>query len=299
MNVKREKRVKKLSLKSEVRDGYLVSKEMKEIWQVQLDLFEQFVKVCDRHNIDYTLDGGSLLGAIRHKGYVPWDDDIDVALMRDQYEKFLKYAKKELKPPYFIQNERTEPEYYRQYTQLRRSDTTAIIKVDLQYNYNCGISIDIFPLDKVPDNLTKRKKFLDKISFIRRLFLHDDGNMAKKMFQFIIKPRYLIKYCAKLIQKYNNEDTMECGKLGFRPYTKLRKTSWLKKGNFIKVPFEYLEAKITKNYDEYLTRLYGDYMTPPKLKTVGVGTGHGKTFFDTRHSYLYYKDKKEEVAQKL
>ena len=158
MNVKREKRVKKLSLKSEVRDGYLVSKEMKEIWQVQLDLFEQFAKVCDRHDIDYTLDGGSLLGAIRHKGYVPWDDDIDVALMRDQYEKFLKYAKMELKPPYFIQNERTEPEYYRQYTQLRRSDTTAIIKVDLQYNYNCGISIDIFPLDKVPDNLTKRKK---------------------------------------------------------------------------------------------------------------------------------------------
>ena len=63
------------------------------------------------------------------------------------------------------------------------------------------------------------------------------------------------------------------------------------------MPFEYLKVKITKNYDEYLTKLYGDYMTPPKQKT--AGTGHGKTFFDTQHSYLYYKDKKEEVAKKL
>ena len=299
MDIKGEKRASKLSLESETRDGYLVSQKIKLVWRVQLDLLEKFLDICNRHNIDYSLDGGSLLGAVRHKGYIPWDDDIDVILMRDQYEKFLKYAQKELKYPYFIQNERTEPDYYRQYTQLRRSDTTAIIKIDLEYDYNCGISIDIFVLDKVPDDLRERKRFLNKIKFIRRLFIFHHGNKIKRIFQTIIKPRYLIKYCSKLIQKYNDKDTKECGKIGFRPDSRLRETAWFRKDNFIIVPFEYLQVKITKDYDNYLTRLYGDYMIPPKKKSRGVGTGHGITFFDTQRSYLYYKDKKEEIAQQL
>ena len=300
MSVKGEKRAKKLSLETETRDGYRISKEMKEIWQVQLDLLEKFIDICNRHNLDYSLYAGTAIGAVRHKGYIPWDDDIDVVMMRDQYNKFLQYAKAELKEPYFVENEESEPDFYRQYTQLRRSDTTAIIDIDLEYNYNCGISIDIFVMDKVPNDTKKRERFIRKIDFMRKLFLFHRGNKVKKLIQAVIKPRYVIKKCAKYIQKYKDDPNAErCGIIGFRPHDRYRKTAWFRKGNFKEVPFEYLTAKITKDYDEYLTFAYGDYMMPPKEKMSGVGYERSKTFFDTKRSYLYYRDKKEEVRKLL
>lgn len=300
MSVKGGEGVKKLSLEAEIRDGYYVSKKMKQIWQVQLDLLEKFIDICNKYNLDYSLYAGTAIGAVRHKGYIPWDDDIDIVMMRDQYNIFLKYAKEELEDPYFVQNEESEPDFYRQYTQLRRSDTTAIIDIDLEYNYNCGISIDIFVMDKVPNDLKKRRKFIKKIDLMRRLFLFHNGNKIKKVAQFVIRPRFVIKRCAKYIQKYKDDPNAErCGIIGFRPHDKYRKTAWFKKGNFKEVPFEYLTAKITKDYDEYLTFAYGDYMTPPKEKGNGAGSDRGKTFFDTKRSYLYYQDRKEEVRKKL
>ena len=88
-------------LEEEVRDGYTVSKEMKEVWAVELDLLAEFMRVCDRHGIVYYADAGTILGAVRHKGFIPWDDDIDVMMMRDQYDKLQKIGPEEFRHPYF------------------------------------------------------------------------------------------------------------------------------------------------------------------------------------------------------
>ena len=82
----------KLNLEDEVIDGYQVSSKMKEIWQVELDLLGKFINVCDKYNIKYFIISGSLIGAIRHNGFIPWDDDIDLGMMREDYIKLLKIA---------------------------------------------------------------------------------------------------------------------------------------------------------------------------------------------------------------
>ncbi len=84
-----------MNLEEEIRDGYKVTAEMKKLWSVQMDILEQIDKICKKHNITYYADGGTLLGAVRHKGFIPWDDDLDVQMYRDDLEKFCKVAKEE------------------------------------------------------------------------------------------------------------------------------------------------------------------------------------------------------------
>ena len=138
-------------LEEEVRCDYTVSKEMKKVWAVELDLLSEFQRVCKLHDLKYSVCGGTLLGAIRHKGFIPWDDDIDVMMMRDEYEKLCKLAD-EFKHPYFFQTEETDPGSLRGHAQLRNSETTGILKRELKFKrpFNQGVFIDIFPLDNCP-----------------------------------------------------------------------------------------------------------------------------------------------------
>ena len=86
-------------LEPEIRDGVEVSADMKAAWKVLLDILEEFIRICEKYDLKYCLDGGSMLGAIRHKGFVPWADDVDVSLPRADFQRFLEIAKKELKTP--------------------------------------------------------------------------------------------------------------------------------------------------------------------------------------------------------
>ena len=141
----------------EIRCGYKVTQQMKEIWAVELDLLSEFDRVCTKYNIKYFACGGTLLGAIRHHGFIPWDDDIDLAMARKDYEKLCEVAPKEFVHPYFFQTEYTDPGSLRGHAQLRNSITTGILKEEypLRKKINQGIFIDIFPLDGVPEDHTK------------------------------------------------------------------------------------------------------------------------------------------------
>ena len=92
-------------LDEEIRDDYVVSSQMKQVWAVELDLLNKILEVCKKYNIKIIASGGTLLGAVRHKGFIPWDDDIDLMMMRDQYDKLCDVAEKEFKYPYFFQTE--------------------------------------------------------------------------------------------------------------------------------------------------------------------------------------------------
>ena len=134
--------------KEEERCGFTVSADMKKVWAAQLDLLERFQEVCHRHGLRFFASGGTLLGAIRHKGYIPWDEDIDIMMMREDYEKLLAIAPQEFTAPYFFQTAWNDKQYSRGHAQLRNSNTTAVLadEADRHYPFNQGIFIDIFPL---------------------------------------------------------------------------------------------------------------------------------------------------------
>ena len=126
----------------EIRSGYKVSQKMKKIWAVQLNLLEYFDKLCREHELRYFVDYGTLLGAVRHQGFIPWDDDIDVVMFRDDYEKLKIIAGREVESPYFFQNSYTDIMIWA-FSKLRDDRTTAIEFPDILPEFHQGIFIDI------------------------------------------------------------------------------------------------------------------------------------------------------------
>lgn len=116
--------------------------------KVMLDILIEVHKICVKHNITYWLEAGTLLGAVRHKGFIPWDDDIDISMPREDYEKFLEIAQRELPSDLFLQTNKTDPEYSREITKVRKLNTLLIETGETgNENYCHGIFIDIFPYD--------------------------------------------------------------------------------------------------------------------------------------------------------
>jgi lipopolysaccharide cholinephosphotransferase len=123
---------------------------LRKLHVVELELLEEFVRICKAHNLEYFLIGGTLLGAIRHKGFIPWDDDIDIGMPRDDYEKFIDLCKTELKNTYYIKSYRTNSAYWMPFLKMCKSNTLFIEKKDISLEYKKnGIFIDIFSYDNI------------------------------------------------------------------------------------------------------------------------------------------------------
>ena len=127
----------------------------KTLQDIELDILKQFINICNKENLQYYVVGGTLLGAVRHKGFIPWDDDIDVSMPRQDYEKFLTVAKKYLSEPYFLQTRITDKNTLFNYAKIRNSNTTFIEQSIKKLDMNHGVFIDIFPLDYYPASKVK------------------------------------------------------------------------------------------------------------------------------------------------
>ena len=133
-------------LKEEVKNDFLITIERKKLWAVILDLIVEFDKVCKKHGLTYFMVYGALLGAVRHKGFIPWDDDFDVAMPRTDYERFVK-MEGDFKYPYFLQTPYTDPESCYSYAKIRNSQTTGLSEMFKYQRFNHGIWMTVFPLD--------------------------------------------------------------------------------------------------------------------------------------------------------
>ena len=287
-----------MNLEEEIIDGYLVSAKMKRIWAKELGLLRQFVEVCERHGLQYRIMGGTLLGAVRHKGYIPWDNDIDVAMFRDDFNKFLEIGEKEFQKPSFFQTVISEDgRYFSPYIKIRDCESTAGCDEDYQKGINCGIFIDIFCLDELPEGKLVRRFFVNRLNSIAKMQRFCLDLPPRPGFLNILKYKvrkvlYWVNgspNAVELFEKYQKQAGKYWGKGG-------KQVSHLAFGyhdNFVwdyedwedGVELEFVDDLFSapKNYDAVLKRQYGNYMLIPDDKST-----HDYFVFDPDVPYITY-----------
>ena len=253
--------------------------DLKELQEVQLEIVQEFDKVCRANNLKYHIYSGTLIGAVRHKGFIPWDDDIDISMLRDDYERFLKVAPKYLSDNYFIQNYKTDKEFVHSFTRLQKKGTTLVQSAWQHIDMSHKIFIDIFPMDYIEPNTLKGKlqfkslfafrKFKDN----RRTNYDENKNNIKNNLNKIIQ-----KFTKLLPMSFYNTVETKIAKAFYRQKTAT--VTLLTDGNkniyydcltpakfFVDVrDFEFEGVRLLGpvEYDSVLKRQYGDYMTLPK-----------------------------------
>ncbi len=293
-------------MEPETMSGFFVDENRKKVWKKELDILEQIMYICKKYDIKYVTNGGTTIGTIRHGGFIPWDDDIDLMMKREDYDKFIEVAQSELKDPYFLQCYKTEKKYYRGHIQVRNSSTTSIIKDYRNSDYNEGIWVDIFPMDNIPDDLRERKRFLNKV-FRKKIIISfaiykKTSNFIRNIIQLCFAKIYwkifnvekAIEKLERYAQKYNNIDTKACTIVILGSRVEYM-NDWF--DSIIEKDFEFFKIPTIEKYDEYLTKVYGDYMAIPKVKP---GSMHGNVYFDTEKSYKdFTKDDINKIIDKL
>lgn len=265
----------------EIRCDYRVTELKKKIWAVQLDLLNEILRICKKHDIKIIVFAGTMLGAVRHGGFIPWDDDIDVALDRENYEKLLRIAPIEFKYPYFLQTGYNDQAFFLNYARLRNSETTCIIDWNRSEDYNSGIYIDVFVLDGYPDDEASYKNYIkkkDKLEHVLSFYKEKDKTCSiKEVVKTLLRriTKKAIQY-EKLLDIYNahlQKYSLTSNKIGLMTHTEyFRDRYWLYKeelDNLICLSFEFLQVPVPADYDEILTRVYGNYMKFPPLEKRG------------------------------
>ncbi|MBR4389305.1 MAG: LicD family protein [Prevotella sp.] len=291
-------------LNEETRCGFTVTRQLKEVWAVELDLLVEFDRVCKKHGIRYVASGGTILGAVRHHGFIPWDDDLDLMMPRADYEQLCAVAQDEFKDTYFFQTEYTDPGFMRGFARLRNSQTAGIqcFEFNKRYRFNQGIFIDIFPMDEVVDDdqLLSQQNHKAKKLFAKACILSEmtdrfppdrkpTWKYAYKLFghylfgsfirQYHLQDRYLKKF-ERTCAQYNGTGQKRWSLLSFQFSNRGHDLSVYSEDGIISLDFEFVQMPVPKDFDAHLKNKYGDYMTPKQIANY-----HGDVIFDTDRSY--------------
>lgn len=265
---------------------------------VLLELLHEIDRVCKKHNIHYVVFCGTALGAVRHKGFIPWDDDLDVSMLREDYQRFLEVAPKELKEEYYLQIEHTK-HWPMNFSKLRKNNTTYLEKYHPKDNKtHQGIYVDIFPCDNADNKEWKRKLqfYASRVAIAKALNKRGyvTNSNLKKVFMFAcnllpMKPFHSFSVGA-------NKNDSECVQ------TFLACTSRYKKGIYkrswftetVEMDFEDMKVPVSAHYDELLTVMYGDYMQLPseedrKIKEHAI-------LIDTERNYTEYENYRDGMT---
>lgn len=281
----------------EVRCGYRISSEIKKVWAIEMDLYREFARVCEQYGLTYFTDGGTTLGAIRHEGFIPWDDDFDVCMPRASYEK-LKTLASAFQSPYFFQNAFTDPAFGYSFMRLRNSNTTVVTEPFTHCRFNQGICLDIFPLDKVTeeDYLPRRKKMYELImknsAYMRYDFPHKskrDEEMIAQYYDSSASPVDTFRAIEELAMQDEDKETDFVSLLVSTQYDASKKI-WPRRifEGFAEKPFESIKVRVPIGYEEQLRIYFGNYMEYPPVEE--RGEWHTMRFYPDIPYRRYYRE---------
>ncbi len=261
--------------KKEIRSDFLVDEKRKKVWAVELEMLEKLDEVCKKHGIPYWAFYGTLLGAVRHQGFVPWDDDIDLVMFRDGYKRFQEVAPYEFQEPYFFQNSYTDRRIWA-LSKIRDSRTTGIEFRDLR-DFHQGIFIDIFPLDSVADGIHGEFNSVRETQGLLWSLVMDPGGTLTGLKQELMEGRrgtgelqiFLeiakkdIRERFRIFEEFSLAHFGETEDVNYITYElnpcnyKSVKKDWFRDTEFL--PFEHLMVPVPGGYDKILTQCYGNY----------------------------------------
>ena len=276
----------------------MVNIDLKALQNKELLILKEVKRICDKHNIEFFLNFGTLLGAVRHKGFIPWDDDIDLGMTYPNLVKFRDVCKNELGPDFFLQNGYTEPQAGLTFDRVRMNNTTLIAKNMANRDIHHGIAIDIYPLYNVPNGgFQRRLQLCTAALYLLCLVGGKPANGSKllqyisSVFLFFIRGKirsWLKGKCHIFMAKFENQ---ECNNKVFLccnlKACKRIYPSYLF-NRYEKLPFEDDVYPVPYAYDLLLKSWYGDYMKLPPESEQGVKLDN-LIKVDTENSYLKYK----------
>lgn len=283
-------------LEPETRCGFLVDENRKKLWKCMLDMLEILDRTCKEHGLRYFLFYGSLLGAIRHKGFIPWDDDLDIVMPRPDFDRIQKILEKELKYPYFLQNAATDPGFAPSFFKIRDSSTAAITPwwVDHHYLANLGIFIDVSPIDGIPDS----QRMFKTINRLANLFtvaqFFKTGwetrkwgkcRLAGKPLSVLLSRRCLHRAVASICHLAPFGKTANCAiapaYCGYATKKHFFPTEWLTETRIS--DFEYLRVSVPPRSEDILTAEYGNWHE--FVRGTEGGAKHAWMRYDTERDF--------------
>lgn len=262
-----------------------------ELKQRQIEILDAVASFCEENEISYWIDCGTLLGAIRHKGYIPWDDDIDIGMLRPDFERFAQLFNQSSKRFYFSSIDYDENFLYSHGKVMDRE--TVLYEPDRK-GIKLAVNVDIFVYDNAPDSEILLKKQYDKRDKYRKLHgvrvwrLRPNGNFirrcAVRFMRILVKPfpkNYFMKKISAISKMYQDSDTKRVG--DFTSFTRMTCDKSVF-DSFTYAEFEGKQYRIPQGYDEWLKAFYGDYLQlPPEEERV------------THHSFEAYVLEREEI----
>ncbi|MFT4144612.1 MAG: LicD family protein [Mobilitalea sp.] len=239
-----------------------------ELKAIELEIMKYVHQICENNGLTCFLGGGTLLGAVRHKGFIPWDDDVDVMLVREEYETLIRLLEKDLESPYKVISYRTNKDYYYPFFKVIDSRTEMLERKKLPMP-GLGISIDVFPIDGLPKSRSARIKHFNQIQKLRVIFnqlfyvgYSNDSNAIKEKLT-----RRILNLLAKRIDstaakyKIDESEFIASSIWGYGVKETFSKRAIERR---VKLEFEKEQFYAPVGYVQYLTHHYGDYMKLPK-----------------------------------
>lgn len=247
------------------------TEKLNELREIELEIMDEIIRICEKHRIKYYLAGGSALGAVRHQGMIPWDDDIDILMLRADYIKFSELCKTELKKEYFYQSQDTDINYIKRFAKVRKNNTIFLEKEFVGVDQHNGVFVDVFPIDEARKKIGIQKYQYKFSKWMEMLMQIKAGRLYKGKFLTLIAkicPRsFLINLQTKSMTLFNSSKCKYYVNFGSQ-YGVIKQT--MEKSVYdpaVALPFEGRMCYVPGNYKQYLTNLFGaDYMQLPPLE---------------------------------